>query len=91
MSKNDPIHSFYSSCFSHFSLADSFCDSRSTEGTGDYRNPWDCHHYLTCAPGKPKVYDRKCDNGTKEYLVYDPKMDMCNFPYFVECKQLPSE
>jgi len=58
-----------------------FCTNR-TEG--NWQNPWNCHYYITCVPGR--TYLRKCS--IKTTLNYDPYLDLCAYPFQYECKQL---
>lgn len=62
---------------------DVFCDARPV---GNYRNPWNCHHFITCDTGHP-VYDRICHPIT---LVYDPNNDRCEYKEIFPCKQISS-
>eukprot|EP00112_Aurelia_sp_Birch-Aquarium-sp1_P014170 Seg3040.2 transcript_id=Seg3040.2/GoldUCD/mRNA.D3Y31 product="Chitin-binding domain protein cbd-1" protein_id=Seg3040.2/GoldUCD/D3Y31 len=61
---------------------DRFCDSRPT---GNYRNPWNCHHFISCVTGHPAPYDRPCHPLS---LVYDPSNDRCEHKEICPCKQL---
>jgi len=61
---------------------ETFCESRSS---GNYRNPWNCHHFISCADGHPSPYDRPCNPLS---LVYDPDIDRCEHETIFECKNL---
>jgi len=55
-----------------------FCDSRPQ---GNYRNPWNCHNYFTCAGGR--TFDRLCSTLTT--LNYAPTDDICEYPNIHKC------
>ena len=62
-------------------FVDVFCDARPD---GNYRNPWNCHHFISCVAGK-YVYDRLCHPLS---LVYDPNNDQCEYKEKFACVQL---
>eukprot|EP00112_Aurelia_sp_Birch-Aquarium-sp1_P020269 Seg5185.1 transcript_id=Seg5185.1/GoldUCD/mRNA.D3Y31 product="hypothetical protein" protein_id=Seg5185.1/GoldUCD/D3Y31 len=49
---------------------------------GNYRNPWNCHHFITCVTGHPSPYDRPCHPLT---LVFDPDTNQCEHDYLMTC------
>jgi len=63
---------------------DIFCEGRSS---GNYRNPWNCHHFISCVIGHPSPYDRPCHPLS---LVYDPNNDRCEHDTLFPCKNLTS-
>lgn len=52
--------------------AESFCIK---QPDGHYRNPWDCHGYISCINGRS--IERKC---AIDRLVYNPYTDSCEWP-----------
>eukprot|EP00795_Rhopilema_esculentum_P010231 gene10231-18918_t len=66
------------------SAEDRFCDARQS---GNYRNPWNCHNFITCVIGHPAPYDRPCHPPS---LVYDPNTDRCEHAHLFPCKNLTS-
>ncbi|XP_066915943.1 uncharacterized protein [Clytia hemisphaerica] len=55
-----------------------FCVGREM---GNYRNPWNCHSYITCVG--PSAFERPCS--IKTTLNYSPKDDLCEYPYKQKC------
>ncbi|XP_057294399.1 uncharacterized protein LOC130622959 isoform X2 [Hydractinia symbiolongicarpus] len=58
-----------------------FCKGRFD---GNWRNPWNCHNYITCHA--ERTFDRKCSKVTT--LNYDPYHDACAYPATFQCKQI---
>ena len=51
---------------------------------GNFRNPWNCHHYFTCHYNR--TFDRPCS--TKTILNYSPKDDLCEFSFQMRCDNI---
>uniref|UniRef100_A0A7M6DNN2 Chitin-binding type-2 domain-containing protein n=1 Tax=Clytia hemisphaerica TaxID=252671 RepID=A0A7M6DNN2_9CNID len=60
-----------------------FCVGREM---GNYRNPWNCHSYITCVG--PSAFERPCS--IKTTLNYSPKDDLCEYPYKQKCVNITS-
>ena len=60
-----------------------FCDDRNT---GNYRDPWDCHSFITCVHGT--FIERQC---AEKDLVYDPYDDRCGYEIKFKCKELKKQ
>ena len=58
-----------------------FCKGRKD---GNWRNPWNCHRYITCFAGYS--FDRPCS--TKTTLNYNPYDNLCEYPYDYKCENI---
>jgi len=56
-----------------------FCQYRNNN---DWRNPWDCHQFITCS--NYISYNMNCTSG----LVFDPYNDICEHAEQFQCKQV---
>nr|XP_047141712.1 uncharacterized protein LOC100197130 isoform X2 [Hydra vulgaris] len=52
---------------------------------GQYRNPWNCHSFISCSNGVSHNMSCPVSN-----LVYDPYNNICEYPYQFPCKILNS-
>ena len=59
---------------------ETFCQNRST---GDWVNPWNCHHFYKCYFGV--THDFNCQ---LPILVYNPYDDQCVYPQKYSCHQV---
>jgi len=57
---------------------DNFCKGRSD---GNWRNPWNCHDYITCHAGQ--FFDMPCSK--LAVLVYNPYANLCDYPSQYPC------
>ena len=58
-----------------------FCEGRKD---GNWRNPWNCHDYITCHAGYS--FDRPCS--IKTTLNYNPYVNLCEYPYDYKCENI---
>ena len=62
-------------------LSGDFCKGRKD---GNWRNPWNCHDYITCHAGY--FFDRPCS--IKTTLNYNPYDNLCEYPYDYKCENI---
>ena len=71
-------YKLFSSLTFKFVILVDFCKNRTD---GNWRNPWNCHNYITCHV--KRSFDRKCSVLTT--LNYNPYADRCEYPYEQKC------
>lgn len=64
---------------SSFPMLENFCTDRKLCAC-NWRNPWNCHYYITCSHGYWHV--RTCATSS---LVYNPDLDKCQFAKDYPC------
>ena len=62
-------------------LLEAFCKGRKD---GNWRNPWNCHDYITCHAGYS--FDRPCS--IKTTMNYNPYENLCEYPYDYKCENI---